>query len=70
MSPTAIIMAVLAFFVFITILKTAVVVPNQVVYVIERLGKYSRTLGAGFHILVPFIDRVAYRHILKEQAGG
>jgi regulator of protease activity HflC (stomatin/prohibitin superfamily) len=68
MSPTAIIMAVLAFFVFITILKTAVVVPNQVVYVIERLGKYSRTLGAGFHILVPFIDRVSYRHILKEQA--
>jgi regulator of protease activity HflC (stomatin/prohibitin superfamily) len=68
MSPSVIILAVLAFFIFITILKTAVVVPNQVVYVIERLGKYSRTLGAGFHILVPFIDRVAYRHILKEQA--
>jgi regulator of protease activity HflC (stomatin/prohibitin superfamily) len=68
MSPSVVIMAVLAFFVFITILKTAVVVPNQVVFVIERLGKYSRTLGAGFHILVPFIDRVAYRHILKEQA--
>ena len=68
MSPSVIIMAVLAFFVFITILKTAVVVPNQVVFVIERLGKYSRTLGAGFHILVPFIDRVAYRHVLKEQA--
>jgi regulator of protease activity HflC (stomatin/prohibitin superfamily) len=68
MNPSVIILAVLAFFVFITILKTAVVVPNQVVYVIERLGKYSRTLGAGFHILVPFIDRVAYRHILKEQA--
>jgi regulator of protease activity HflC (stomatin/prohibitin superfamily) len=68
MSPSVIILAVLAFFVFITILKTAVVVPNQVVYVIERLGKYSRTLGAGFHILVPFIDRVAYRHVLKEQA--
>lgn len=68
MSPSVIIMAVLAFFIFVTILKTAVVVPNQVVYVIERLGKYSRTLGAGFHILVPFIDRVAYRHVLKEQA--
>ncbi|HSQ35615.1 MAG TPA: slipin family protein [Candidatus Binatia bacterium] len=68
MSPTAIILAILAFFIFVTILKTAVVVPNQVVYVIERLGKYSRTLGAGFHVLVPFIDRVAYRHILKEQA--
>jgi len=68
MNPSVIILAVLAFFVLITILKTAVVVPNQVVYVVERLGKYSRTLGAGFHILVPFIDRVAYRHILKEQA--
>jgi regulator of protease activity HflC (stomatin/prohibitin superfamily) len=68
MNPSVIILAVLAFFIFITILKTAVVVPNQVVFVIERLGKYSRTLGAGFHILVPFIDRVAYRHILKEQA--
>jgi regulator of protease activity HflC (stomatin/prohibitin superfamily) len=68
MSSSVVIMAVLAFFVFITILKTAVVVPNQVVFVIERLGKYSRTLGAGFHILVPFIDRVAYRHVLKEQA--
>jgi regulator of protease activity HflC (stomatin/prohibitin superfamily) len=68
MNPTVVILAVLAFFIFITILKTAIVVPNQVVFVIERLGKYSRTLGAGFHILVPFIDRVAYRHILKEQA--
>jgi regulator of protease activity HflC (stomatin/prohibitin superfamily) len=68
MNPTVVILAVLAFFIFITILKTAIVVPNQIVYVIERLGKYSRTLGAGFHILVPFIDRVAYRHILKEQA--
>jgi regulator of protease activity HflC (stomatin/prohibitin superfamily) len=68
MNPSVIILAVLAFFIFITILKTAIVVPNQIVYVIERLGKYSRTLGAGFHILVPFIDRVAYRHILKEQA--
>jgi regulator of protease activity HflC (stomatin/prohibitin superfamily) len=68
MNPTVVILAVLAFFIFITILRTAIVVPNQVVFVIERLGKYSRTLGAGFHILVPFIDRVAYRHILKEQA--
>jgi regulator of protease activity HflC (stomatin/prohibitin superfamily) len=68
MNPTVIVLAVLAFFIFITILRTAIVVPNQVVFVIERLGKYSRTLGAGFHILVPFIDRVAYRHILKEQA--
>ena len=35
---------------------------------IERLGKFSRTLDAGFHILIPFVDRVAYKHTLKEQA--
>ena len=43
-------------------------VPQQSAYVIERLGKYSRTLSAGFHILIPFIERVAYKHTLKEQA--
>jgi regulator of protease activity HflC (stomatin/prohibitin superfamily) len=48
--------------------KTAVVVPQQNSYVIESLGKYSRVLRAGFHILIPFIERVAYRHTLKEMA--
>ena len=47
-------------------MKTAYVVPQRTVYIIERLGKYSATLEAGFHILVPFIDRIAYRHSLKE----
>src|SRR5690606_23559944 len=37
------------------------IVPQNEAFVIERLGKYSRTLEAGFHILVPFIDRVAYK---------
>ena len=49
--------------------KTAVVVPQQNAYVVERLGKYNRVLRAGFHILVPFIERVAYRHTLKEMAA-
>ena len=53
----------------IILLKTAVVVPQQNAYVIERLGKYSKTLNAGFHILVPFLERIAYRHTLKEQAA-
>jgi regulator of protease activity HflC (stomatin/prohibitin superfamily) len=54
---------------FIVILaKTAVVVPQQNAYVVERLGRFSQTLGAGFHILVPFIDVIRYRHLLKEQA--
>jgi regulator of protease activity HflC (stomatin/prohibitin superfamily) len=50
------------------IAKTATIVPQQQAYVIENLGKYSRTLRAGFHILIPFVERIAYRHSLKEKA--
>jgi regulator of protease activity HflC (stomatin/prohibitin superfamily) len=53
----------------IVVATTAVVVRQQSAYVVERLGKYSGTLGAGFHILIPFpLDVVRYRHSLKEQA--
>jgi regulator of protease activity HflC (stomatin/prohibitin superfamily) len=58
----------LAVLVLIIIAKTAVVVPQQSAYVVERLGKYAATLDAGFHILLPFIDRIRYRHSLKETA--
>ena len=58
----------LAILVVVAIVKTAWIVPQREQFVIERLGKYSRTLDAGFHILIPFMDRVAYRHSLKEQA--
>ena len=54
--------------VVIVLARTAIVVPQQSAFVIENLGKYSRTLQAGFHILIPFVERVAYRHSLKEQA--
>src|SRR5229473_1464067 len=54
--------------VVVVIAKTAVVVPQQSAFVIEHLGKYSRTLSAGFHILVPFMEVIAYRHSLKEIA--
>ncbi|MFP7754097.1 SPFH domain-containing protein [Thermodesulfobacteriota bacterium B35] len=54
-------------FVVILLLKTAVVVPQRSEYVIERLGKYRDTLSAGFHILIPFLDRVAYKRSLKEE---
>lgn len=57
-----------AILVVILLLKTAVVVPQQSAYVVEYLGKYSRTIQAGFHILVPFVEKIAYRHSLKEQA--
>ncbi len=52
----------------IALFKTARVVPQKQQYVIERLGKYSRTLDAGFHLLMPFLDKVAYKHSLKERA--
>lgn len=48
--------------------KTAIVVPQQSAFVVERLGKYAGTLNAGFHILTPFVDVIRYRHSLKEQA--
>ena len=59
---------VLAVLVIIILAKTAVIVPQQNAFVVERLGKYSRTLKAGFHILVPFVERTAYKHSLKEHA--
>lgn len=54
--------------VVLVIFKTAVVVPQQSAFVVESLGKYSRTLRAGFHILIPFIENSAYKHSLKELA--
>ncbi len=53
--------------VVVVLWKTAVVVPQRSEFVIERLGKYRTTLEAGFHILVPFFDKVAYKRILKEE---
>ena len=52
----------------VVIAKTAVVVPQQSQYVVERLGRYAGTLDAGFHILVPFLDAIRYKHSLKESA--
>jgi regulator of protease activity HflC (stomatin/prohibitin superfamily) len=52
----------------ITIIKTARIVPQKSAFIVERLGKYAKTLEAGFHILFPFIERVAYKHSLKEVA--
>jgi regulator of protease activity HflC (stomatin/prohibitin superfamily) len=59
---------ILAVLIVIIIAKTAVVVPQQNVFVVERLGKYAGTLEAGFHILMPFVDVVRYKHSLKELA--
>ena len=51
-----VVVIVLAFVIIVIVAKTAVVVPQQSAYVVERLGRYSGTLGAGFHILIPFLD--------------
>jgi regulator of protease activity HflC (stomatin/prohibitin superfamily) len=67
MSPTFVAVVILAALVIVIILKTAVIVPQKSEYIAERLGKYNRTMGAGFHILVPFLERVSYKFSLKEE---
>jgi regulator of protease activity HflC (stomatin/prohibitin superfamily) len=59
---------VIAIFAVLVVVKTAVVVPQQNAFVVERLGRFHGVLDAGFHILLPFIDAIRYRHTLKEQA--
>jgi regulator of protease activity HflC (stomatin/prohibitin superfamily) len=54
--------------VIIILFKTMRIVPQKSAFIIERLGKYSKTLEAGLHILVPFLDKISYKHTLKEQA--
>lgn len=68
MTASLIVFGVLAVVVLIIIAKTAVVVPQQYAFVVERLGKFHMTMEAGFHILLPFIDTIRYRHELKERA--
>ena len=67
-SGSLIFFAIVAFIVLVAVLKTAIVVPQKTAFIVERLGKYRTTLEAGFHVLMPFFDRIAYRHSLKEQA--
>jgi regulator of protease activity HflC (stomatin/prohibitin superfamily) len=63
-----IVFVLVALLVLFIVYKTAVVVPQQSAYVVERLGRYHGTLNAGFHILVPFVDVIRYQHSLKESA--
>ncbi len=63
-----IVFLVVAVLVLVVVYRTAVVVPQQSAFVVERLGRYHATLNAGFHILVPFVDVIRYRHTLKETA--
>ncbi len=68
LSAALVIAIVLAVFAVIVVVKTAVVVPQQNAFVVERLGKFHAVLDAGFHVLLPFVDVIRYRHTLKEQA--
>jgi regulator of protease activity HflC (stomatin/prohibitin superfamily) len=68
MEPFSVILIGLIFFAFIIFIKTIRTVPQRSAFIIERLGKYNSTLEAGFHILIPFVDKIAYKHTLKEQA--
>src|SRR5213082_4248424 len=66
--PNIIVALVVAIFAIVLVSKIARVVPQQQAWVVERLGKFAETLQAGFHILVPFMDTVRYKHSLKEIA--
>jgi regulator of protease activity HflC (stomatin/prohibitin superfamily) len=68
LSGALLVFLVLAALVLFVISRTAVVVPQQSAFVVERLGRYRTTLDAGFHILLPFIDAIRYKHSLKESA--
>src|SRR5215831_11732638 len=68
LSGALIVFLVLAALALFVISRTAVVVPQQSAFVVERLGRYRATLDAGFHILLPFVDVIRYRHSLKETA--
>jgi hypothetical protein len=64
------IILVLGVLLLVLLAKTVRVVPQASVYVIERLGKYSRTLDPGIHILVPVLDRVRVKTDIREQVVG
>lgn len=67
-TPLTFILIGLIVFALVLFAKTIRIVPQKEAFIIERLGKYKSTLEAGFHILIPFFDRVSYTHSLKEQA--
>jgi len=68
MTTTTTVLIGLLLLIVVVIIKTAIVVPQQQAFVVERLGKFHAVLHAGFHILFPFVDRITYRHSLKEMA--
>ncbi len=68
MASTTVILLGIIILGFILIASMVKVVPQRTAIIVERLGKYRATFTAGFQVLIPFIDKVRYRHTLKEQA--
>jgi len=68
MIETIVVLSGIAVLTLIIVAKTAVVVPQQSAFVVERLGRFQQVMQAGFHILLPFVDNIRYRHSLKEAA--
>ena len=68
MTVTQIIVGGLVLVLIVAVLRSVRIVPQKSAYIVERVGKYARTLNAGFHFLIPLFDRVAYKHSLKEVA--
>ena len=67
-NPLTVVLIGLVVLGFVVLATTIRIVPQKRAYILERLGKYHKTLDAGFHILMPFVDKASYRHTLKEQA--
>lgn len=63
---STLVLIVLVVLVFVVVVKTIAIVPQQHAWVIERLGKFDRALSPGAGFVIPFIERVAYKHSLKE----
>ena len=68
MNAATIILIGLSIFLIIIFFSMIQIVPQRWAYLVERFGKYRTTLTAGFHLIIPFVDRVAYKQLLKEQA--
>ncbi|MBN1685521.1 MAG: paraslipin, partial [Spirochaetales bacterium] len=60
----AYVLAVVFLIIFFRLIR---IVPEQEAWLIERFGKYQKTLGSGFHLVIPFVQRVAYKNLLKEE---
>ena len=68
MNTASVILLIIAFFIIVLFFSMIKIVPQRKAFIVERLGKFHNALQAGFHLILPFIDKIAYKHTLKEQA--